>query len=1742
VSLIAFALFAIFEAPLSAAAVAGAAVSIPVIIHLLNRKRFRIVEWAAMRFLLSAQKKNARRMRLEQLILLAIRCLIVLILVLAMSSVTPWAEAMWRWINPSGGKGLLAGGTRTHKILVLDGSFSMGLKIGDTTCFERARELALQIVGDGGGGDAFSVVLMAATPRRIVPEPSEDARKVSAELRALKMTHGNSDLAATLATVASLIKASPGKFPAREVYFLTDMQRSGWISPRPGDLTGALQAFQETKAKAVFVDVGQDSVSNLAITALELVDPVATTMTETRIQARLFNHGDTREDVGVRLFVGRAREKASDPPVSLREVAATSVRARRREETPVAFGYKFPAPGDYVVQVQTARDALELDDIRSAIVRVRNTVPVMLVNGKPANEAFDRATEWLRVALNPYEEGERVPPSVTARPKVLTQFQFADETLGDLTNYDAVFLCDVPRFSPAEVRRLEAHVRRGGAAIFCLGERVDSGEYNELLYRNGEGLLPARLLSIEKVMPDQGYIYQLTMDPDADRHDPLKLFQEPAARERLLMPHFTRFFYTEPTRAVRGVTPRRVLGLQAMPLPKREAGATPPNRTNGPAILEWRPPLPESVKRQAGAADTDGSKPPVVSGRGRVVLITSTVNTDWSNWPVSPAFPPLMQEVLYYAATARLRERALQAGEPIEMYLSSAESGIEATVETPVDPLDPARAESPIGPQKLATQNQGEGSVLRFGETDVSGVYKVALGRHPREYLFAVNVPSSSEDQQQSESNLARTGKEELEKTYPEWDVQVVTDPKDAKHAPAAASRGEVVYTPQGTGIARILLLVLLGLVLAEVVLAWQFGHYTATATVDEREAATKKPGVKEWALWTIPWVLFACVAVVALVLLHDAWTGDFLGFLPESLRGWVERKLDIPPPAPGEGSRWRLEYTSYLWDGNSDPWLATTLAVLAAAGVALIYVQEGTRITKTMRGLLVTLRIGIVILMLAVFLPQLRLYFERQGWPDVVLIIDDSQSMSTLDGYRDERVKAAANALASKAELAAEEKEELARALLVRSDLTKASRLRLAQTYLTGEGDAWLRNLLERRKVRLHVYHCSTRATRIADVTAPEELKGAVDVINGLKTEQANDSSQLGTAVRQVLNDFRGSSLAAVVMMTDGITTEGEDLAGVSKYAAQMGVPLFFIGIGDSHEARDVYLHDLQAADSVYVNDRIIFTVQLTAQGYKNLSVPVSLYEKGKERALATKTVTVGGDGQGGAQRTVKVQFTQQPTEVGEKVYVIKVPVQEGEVDKENNRIEKTIYVRDSKMIKVLYVEGYRRYEYHYVKTLLERESNRIKGNKSVNLRVVLLDADPDFASEDRTALASFPAPLRGASEHTREDDLFAYDVVILGDVDPDPRDDPKMTENLKNLAEFVRERGGGLLMLAGERFSPRAYKHSPLKDVLPIDITGERADGQPAPVEDLDEGILESYRMELTPAGRLHPIFRFSHEDKANEDIWGRLKEFYWYADGYTPKRAAEVLATHPAARAAGKRPGKHPLVVQQFSGAGRCMFFGFNESWRWNWREDQGHFNHFWIQTIRYLARSKIGRIELRLDRQTPYRRGEPIKVTVRFPDDERPPADNTEVKVVAERRGPRGGDKETRTLKLARVEGTRGAFEIDLKQTPEGDYRFWLSEPAAKPRPQAECKVLAPPSEMEVLRMNQVEMELAASASQGKFYSLADADRLPDELPAGNRVTVNASGPPWLVWNTAVLFVLALGLLTTEWLLRKQKNLL
>ena len=162
----------LFSTPLAAAGTIAAAASVPIVIHLLNRRRYRIVDWAAMRFLLAAQRQNVRRLRLEQWLLLAIRCLVLVLLAGALAAVTPWAESIWQRVLPGNTlTGPVISG-RTHKVLILDGSLSMTLRGDRGTSFDRARALATELVRSSAGGDGFSVILIGAPVQTVVPGPA----------------------------------------------------------------------------------------------------------------------------------------------------------------------------------------------------------------------------------------------------------------------------------------------------------------------------------------------------------------------------------------------------------------------------------------------------------------------------------------------------------------------------------------------------------------------------------------------------------------------------------------------------------------------------------------------------------------------------------------------------------------------------------------------------------------------------------------------------------------------------------------------------------------------------------------------------------------------------------------------------------------------------------------------------------------------------------------------------------------------------------------------------------------------------------------------------------------------------------------------------------------------------------------------------------------------------------------------------------------------------------------------------------------------------------------------------------------------------------------------------------------------------------------------------------------------------------------------------------------------------------
>jgi hypothetical protein len=331
---------------------------------------------------------------------------------------------------------------------------------------------------------------------------------------------------------------------------------------------------------------------------------------------------------------------------------------------------------------------------------------------------------------------------------------------------------------------------------------------------------------------------------------------------------------------------------------------------------------------------------------------------------------------------------------------------------------------------------------------------------------------------------------------------------------------------------------------------------------------------------------------------------------------------------------------------------------------------------------------------------------------------------------------------------------------------------------------------------------------------------------------------------------------------------------------------------------------------------------------------------------------------------------------------------------------------------------------------------------------------------------------------------------------------------------------------------------------------------------------------------------------DERENLAIWQKLAPMYWWSESYRPKPLAEVLAVHPrikgtdlGARSSGL--DQHPLIVQQYLGGTRSMFFGFDESWRWRFREDEVRFNQFWTQAVRYLARGKLSRTELRPDRQSKYQIGEPIKLTVRFADSTVLQGD-TKVIVTIEHRalpsplrgegpGLRGdigggqtdqGETEIQTLELAKVEGSWATYEGTLTKTKEGEYRFWLSNPdvsAQQPnhkKPSATATVVRPPGE-DSLRFNERELIRAAAVSRSPevlaslaaagqknpgYYTVANAEQVLDDLSLD---TVAATGqlvpysprPPWPVWNLFLFsFVPVLMLLTGGWLLRKAGNLL
>ena len=769
-------------------------------------------------------------------------------------------------------------------------------------------------------------------------------------------------------------------------------------------------------------------------------------------------------------------------------------------------------------------------------------------------------------------------------------------------------------------------------------------------------------------------------------------------------------------------------------------------------------------------------------------------------------------------------------------------------------------------------------------------------------------------------------------------------------------------------------------------------------------------------------------------------------------------------------------------------PWpQAVTLLVVVgcAAVIVWLYRREG-QASFAYKMALAALRITLVLL--AVFmLSEAVLSIERTGLPYFVVMVDDSASQQVVDQYADAKAKAAAVELAGK------------------SGRAEANRLAVAEGLLVRDNARLLRELQKQYKVRLYLVSSSARL--LAEIDKPEDVKSAVEKLH--KVEPSGGQTRLGEAVRKVLTELRGAPPSAVAILTDGQTTDGEPLEKAAELAARKGVPLYPIGIGSPDPARDLELTDLLVEDVVFVDDLVRFQAKLSSRGFQGEDVTIRLKERDPSsadpkaaREIESIRVKAPADNQ-----PMRVEIGHRPKQTGEITYVLEVDPKPRELQAENNRLERVVNVRKEKL-RVLLVDGDPRYEYRYLKNYLERE-------ETINLDVVLLSSDPEYSEQDRSALPTFPAA---------KDELFAHDVLILGDADPSFLSASQM----QSIAEFVTDKGGGILFVAGENFNPLAFKGTPLELLLPIELSDAR---NPSAV---GNGT-NAFRPELTVEGRTSPIFRFADDEATSTQIWHDLPELFWFLEAPRKKPGAIVLAEHPALSGS---DGKLPIFLYQFVGSGKSMFNAVDDTWRWRFRVGDRFFGRFWIQTIRFLARSKLlgqKQAELQTDRRR-YQRNQPIQIRVRFPNPGLAPASG-QIQVLVERKG-----HGSRRVSLMSTPNARNILEGVLPQAAEGEYEVRLLPPPVLEgtMPTTTFRIDAPAGELERVQMNEPELSRVASATQGAFYTPTTVKSFLDKLPRPEKVPLDTD-PPIPLWNTWPVLALFLAVITAEWVLRKRKQM-
>jgi len=586
--------------------------------------------------------------------------------------------------------------------------------------------------------------------------------------------------------------------------------------------------------------------------------------------------------------------------------------------------------------------------------------------------------------------------------------------------------------------------------------------------------------------------------------------------------------------------------------------------------------------------------------------------------------------------------------------------------------------------------------------------------------------------------------------------------------------------------------------------------------------------------------------------------------------------------------------------------------------------------------------------------------------------------------------------------------------------------------------------------------------------------------------------------SVRDVANELRSVPLASVVLLTDGCRNTGGRAEEAARLLAAQGVPLQVVGLGNPAPPRDYEVVQVFAPRRVRRNTEVELYATLRHTG---LPEPFDVQVVRGQTPVLTRTVQPAKDTD---ITSLRIAFT--PDHEGTATYRLVIPHVEGESVEHNNARNFVIDIQDDRL-PVLYIEGSPRVEYRMLRRALFRDRDfRLVG-------LLRLASDRFYVQGANASEAYLSSGFPDTAER-----LFAFQAVILGDIEASYFS----SKQLDLLERFVKERGGGLLMLGGvNSFGLGKYAGTPVGRMLPLVIS-------PADPEYSDE----RYNGKVVPENLGHPVMRLAPDPDANRRLWEKAPPLI----GITPVRGvkpgASLLITHET------KP--LPVLAVQNYGEGRVAGFTSGGSWYWQVSmpaEDEFH-ERFWKQLIRWLVVGAREQLSAEVDADVVARR-EAVHVRSRVLGLDLSPVNDATV--IARVTDPFGNSEE---LPMDWVLSQEGVYQCRVVPALEGDYRVsvrvegWDVEPA-----ETGFLVGEPLIEFANAGLKADLLEEMAKTTAGYFFRPADATALVDAVAQSVRSARLAGIEPQdsEIWDSPIVFALILGIMGLEWFLRRRSGL-